>query len=150
MDTKLSVTLGIILFIVIIFGSMRQYRIKNIKDIEGMTGGRRHRSSHSHRHSSHSRHRPSRHRPSSHHHRPSSHGSHHIKYVGRPNNRYYGDPYIGYNNWGMYRRGWPYWLQWNYWWPSEYNCIDYASDRCIGTPDYQSCFNIEYRNCPYM
>uniref|UniRef100_A0A6C0BJU9 Uncharacterized protein n=1 Tax=viral metagenome TaxID=1070528 RepID=A0A6C0BJU9_9ZZZZ len=68
-------------------------------------------------------------------------------YVGRPGGRYYGDGWdwgTG-NGWGW--PSWPSWTSWNYWWPS-YNCFDYASERCAGVPDYQACFNTEYRNCP--
>jgi hypothetical protein len=67
-----------------------------------------------------------------------------LGYVGRPSGYYYGD------SWGWGGDWWPYWSQWNYWWPSSYDCVDYATARCMGVPDYQSCFNVEYRNCPYI
>lgn len=43
---------------------------------------------------------------------------------------------------------WPTWLRYNYWWPS-YDCVDYATNQCLGAPDYQTCFNAEYRNCAW-
>jgi hypothetical protein len=63
----------------------------------------------------------------------------HMRYV---NGAYY-DGGWG-NGWGW----WPYWLDWNWWYP-RYDCMDYATDQCQGVDDYQSCFNAEYQNCPY-
>lgn len=113
----------IMLVVVVVFGSMRQYRIKKIYS-EDMTGGVVHGG------------------PMGHHGGPDGHpqprGDLH------PHNRRYGDPYLGSS-------GWPVWLTANYWWPGYgyVDCVDYATKKCIGAPDYQGCFNEEYKNCPY-
>lgn len=99
-------TLVTILVVMMLFGSMRQYRLKQI------IGGR------------HPWHR-----------------SGHRRYVGRPGGYYYGDVSSDWPSW-------PVWSTYNYWWPS-YDCVDIASRKCIGTSDYQSCFNTKLNNCQY-
>jgi hypothetical protein len=61
--------------------------------------------------------------------------------VGRPGGYYYGDA-------GWSSDWWPGWLDYNYWWPS-YDCVGFASQRCTGAVNYQSCFNTELNNCQY-
>lgn len=144
MDIQWVITLSVILIIIIVFGSVRQYRVKDLlnKFTNEMTGGRgghgnSGRGSHgsSVSHGSRGMSGPTRHISP----------SHHTRYIGRPHTRYYGDPYLG-----SYGNGWwPYWANWSHWWPSSYDCSDYATNQCIGASDYQACFNTEYRNCPY-
>lgn len=135
MDLQWVIILTVILVIVITFGSMRQNRIKQVMlgSFE-MVGGKNA--------------KPSRHVQSE------KQGvnirrsqKYHPRYVGRPTGYYYGDPY-DYGD--GYSYDWrPYWLKWNYWWPETYSCVDYATEQCAGSADYQTCFNVEYRNCPY-
>lgn len=175
MDTYWAIILIVILSVIVIFGSLRQYKVKQIlgQEIMEMSGGGRsgsggHGSGSSGRGSGSSSRGSSpsgrgsspsgRGRPDGGHGRPDGghgrpdgghsrpDGGHGRRYIGRPSSYYYGDAYDWGTSW------WPYWSRWNYWWPtgpidSAYNCADYASDRCVGSIDYQSCFNTEYRNC---
>lgn len=45
----------------------------------------------------------------------------------------------------------PYWLRRSYLYPSAKDCSEYATDNCIGigVSDYQSCYDDEYKNCPF-
>lgn len=153
MDIKWAITLIVVLSAVVIFASLRQDRIKNVMTMN-MTGGGHHggRSGRSSRsgHRGHRGHRGHSGRSSGHrgyygqrnYWKPLRPGRTHIRYIERPDTRYYGD------SWGWGYRGYPSWFNWNYWWPGYDQCIDYATDRCIGSIDYQSCFNTEYNNCP--
>lgn len=44
----------------------------------------------------------------------------------------------------------PFWQRRAHLCPSAHNCTEYATDQCIGTgeSDYQSCYDIQKRNCP--
>lgn len=45
----------------------------------------------------------------------------------------------------------PYWLRRSYLYPNAKDCSEYATDNCIGigVSDYQSCYDDEYKNCPF-
>lgn len=179
-------TVLIILVIVIIFGSLRQYRVKKIltdtqQIIKEMVGGRGGSGGHGS-----GGHGSGGHGSGGHGSGGRGNGGHGINGRGFGNRghgsavnfvdrgghgrfdrrgdhrgyyRYYGDPYLGsYGGWGSdgwgwdWGRGWdwPYWTRWNWWWPNYDTCIDYARNSCVGAIDYQSCYDVEYRNCPYI
>jgi len=165
MDLIGASILVIILICVVIFGSLRQGKIKDLLSGKIKMEGGGHHSHHSGSsgHQGHQRHRG--HQGNWGHQGHQGHQGHrghqgnwghrghqgnwgHTSYIGRSSGYYYGDAYDWNGGWN--RNWWPYWANWNYWWPSSYNCVDYATAQCFGVPDYQSCFNAEYRNCPYL
>ena len=134
MDFVWTITLSIILIVIIVFGSMRQNRIVRLLNGENlMDGGAQPKSPSPPRSPSPQHPFPQHGEPN----KPLSHSG--PRYVGRPHNRYYGDPSLG--SYG------PQWSTWNYWWPSYIDCTDYATQQCVGSSDYQSCFNDNYNYC---
>lgn len=149
MDWTWGGILIVILFLLVIFGSMRQHRLKKIISMDMIGGrGRGHSGSSGSfagrsgavghtaptgRHSGPTRtfdHQVDR--------RRFDHGRH---------PRYIGSPY--YVDGGQTSDWWPGWFTSDYWWP-QYDCVDYATQKCVGVPDYQSCFNSEMSNCQYV